>query len=258
MKLLIITSTLALAVLSIILVFANRDEDQNGKTALDITWDGPYALQVPSGKVTADVHGNKSLTIRPQLADEYSNFDATIVRIQNPPVSCRFALQGTVSYTNLPDNSALELTSCSVVKTQTITTNEDAGPQKHLLGTSAPRPFVITFAGLPGDGKMLQLDLSVFVGGHPVEDPASKGQPTSITLSNLKLVRFPDPTPEDLGLTSYSGSNSGQGLDWKSFCVGVTTTAVLALAMAQAILLVRRLKKMRAEREMRRIASLDS
>jgi hypothetical protein len=100
---------------------------------------------------------------------------------------------------------------------------------------------------------LLQLELSVFFGGHPVEDSRSKGLPTGLTLSVLRLVAFPDPTPEDMGLVPYSPSP--RGMDWKSFCAGAA--AILALALAQTIVLVRRFRKLRDERELRRIASLD-
>jgi hypothetical protein len=257
MKLLTVTLVLVLGVLGVVLFLATRTSDQNGRTALNIAWDGPYALRVPESTIASDSQGNKSLTIRPQMKDAYSNFAATLIRAPNPPVHCRFALEGTVSYHNLPDNSVLQMTACSLCRTVTVQTSEDAGPQKRLSGTSEPRPFVIPYAGLPGEGNILQLELSVFVAGHPVADPATNSQAPSITLSNLRLVSFPDPTPEDLGLAS-SGSVAGGTLDWKSFFVGVTTAAVLSLATAQAVLLARRLKKLRSERELRRIASLDT
>jgi len=48
------------------------------------------------------------------------------------------------------------------------------------------------------------------------------------------------------------------GLDWSSFWIGVTACVLVLLALAQVLLLVRRLKQGRHDKEMRRMASLDS
>jgi hypothetical protein len=194
--------------------------------------------------------------IQPKFADVYSHFQTTLFRISNPPLRYRFALEGTISYTNLPDDCSLDLLATYEVQTLEAATTDDAEDgRRRPSGTSESRPFILTIPALPGNGKLLQLDLSVFLGGHPVEDPRSKGLPPSLTLSALRLVAFPDPTSEETGLVPYSPSP--RGLDWKSFCAGVAATALFSLALAQAILLVRRLRKLRDEGELRRIASLD-
>jgi hypothetical protein len=257
MKLIAVILAFAFGILSAVLFLAMRHDDQNGRTALNITWDGPYALRVAGTRIVSDTQDNKSLMIQPRLETIYSNFNETLFRIANPPVRCRFALEGTISYTNLPDDSAMEMTACYLVKTETIVTHENEGPEHSLYGTSESRPFIMTMSELPGVGKLLQLELKAFIGGHPVETPASKGQVPSITLSNLKLIRFPDPTRDEVALAFGATSNASGRLDWKSFCIGAVAAAVLGLALAQGVLLVRRLRRLKAEHEMRQMSSLD-
>ena len=67
MKLLVIPLAFSLGILSVIVLLALRTDDPNGKTVLNIAWDGPYALKVPSSEVTVDSLGHKTLTIRPLL-----------------------------------------------------------------------------------------------------------------------------------------------------------------------------------------------
>ena len=163
-----------------------------------------------------------------------------------------------ISYTNLPETSGVWGAACFLAITEEFGTTDGEGPAQDLRGSSESRPFVIRYAGNPRDGKLLELDFKVSMRGRPIEDPQSKGQPPSITLSNLKLVSFPDPPAKDLGPTPPSSGAMGGVSHWKSFWIGVAATAVVSLATAQAILLMRRLKKLRAEGEMRRIASMDT
>lgn len=250
MKLLTIPLAFALGILCVIVLLALRTDDQDGKTVLELEWDGPYALQVPSSEITVDSLGHKSLTIRPPFTElagyRHVDFQADLFRIPNPPVHSRFALEGTISYTNMPCKSALLMRGYFLTKTTEFETDDDEGPAESLRGTSESRRFILPYAGLPKEGKPLQLDLSLLLEGTPFNDSTSNGQPASLTLSNLKLVSFPDPTA------------TGRVLHWKSFWIGVTTTAVVSLAAAQVILLMRSLKKLRADREMRRIASMDT
>jgi len=47
-------------------------------------------------------------------------------------------------------------------------------------------------------------------------------------------------------------------IDWKSFWIGTAACALTLLALAHLLVLARRWKRIRHERELRRIASLDS
>jgi hypothetical protein len=247
----------AFGLLSAVLFLVMSYDDQKERSVLDIAWDGPYALQVNGTQIVSDAQKNMSLKVQPRLETLYSNFNETLFRIANPPVGCRFALEGTISYTNLPDNSAMEMTACYLAKTETIITDKNEGPEQSLHGTSGSRPFIMTLSEIPAVGKLLQLELKAFIGGHPVETADSKGQAPSLTLSNLKLVRYPDPTQEEVAVMMGAMPTAGGMFNWKSFCFGAASTAVLGLAMAQGVVLARHLHKLRAEHEMRQMSSLD-
>lgn len=192
----------------------------------------------------------------------------------------RYAVIGEVRYENTHDGS-LEMyntfasekpgASPNCFLTSTLAAE---GPLGLLQGTSDWRPFWLPFDSSGIKGRLITL----WVDGR-----LSDAGP--IYLRHLKLVQYPDgafplslapsgqiPKPEvaaqEIALSSagqtpseqspVAESKSAAGIDWKSFWLGVAATILLIAAVGSFSFLSRRLKRRRKERELRRIASLDS
>ena len=86
----------------------------------------------------------------------------------------------------------------------------------------------------------------------------------TVHLRNLKLVQYPEPPPEPKAQTPVATPGStfvttpAGGLDWKSFFLGVAALGTSLLAGRGIAFISRRWNHRRHERELRRIASLDS
>lgn len=240
-------------------------EAQEEPTVTNLTWDSPFALKVPNSEISHPDQDSSVLTISridrtiPGREDE-SVFQATLFRMENPKLtSSHYVITGEVAYQNLPDKSQLELVVSYLESgSHSLATNERNGPQGHLAGTSDFRPFMIRFS-MPDPGRPLQLEINVVLcGGSTATNPTSSGHLETLSLRNLKLIQYPNPPEPIPAVTSPITSASSPGIDWKSFWIGMATSALALLGLAQLLLLARRWKRIHHERELRRMASLDS
>ena len=266
MKRLLLTLILALTLSS-----ACADD---GTTVLDLSWDSPYALKVPNSEIThpADSPAVMTISIIPTSLDRFEAYQSLLFRIPNPPIKSRtYALTGEVAYQHLA--SAFEVRNyLSLISSYLETgvsickTDADAGLQGYFSGTSDFRPFAVTYHwGTGTPGKLLQLEIGVNIASRLRASENQKIGDVAGTLSlrNLKLVEYPDPSPPPtppaptVETAAPAPPASFSGLHWPSFWIGVTTCVLTLLALAQVLVLVRRAKQARKDKEMRRIASLD-
>ena len=177
-------------------------------------------------------------------------------------------------------------------------TNKDGGLQQRLGGTGEFRPFTLPiFALHPGPIAQLELHVR-FHGRSVVATPTGTTHEETISLRSLKLVQYSNPSSSEPAQNSPAGikivavapegefqiaqiaypketsqppapsalAQNGAQIDQtqehrnalKWFCLGVATTGLVLLLPAGLALLSRRLRQRHNERELRRIASLDS
>jgi hypothetical protein len=129
-------------------------------------------------------------------------------------------------------------------------------------GTDDGRDFALPFDATDAKTKLVRLVMNLHLAG-----------PGSVTLSDVKLVQYPDAsTPASQPPATLSSSQTAHtpvqvttvpatpsgGINWKSFLLGVAATGVSLLFGGGIIFISRRWQRRRHERELRRIASLDS
>jgi len=244
---------------------------EDATTVMELPWDSPYAVKVPDSEITHPDQGPAVLTVpivfSPKYLNTYPVFKATLFRIPDPKVASNvYTLTGEVAYQNLDGRSNLYLAASYLESGVSIMgTGDQAGLAASFNGTSDFRPFAITFTGHPASDKLQQLEVNVSLTGQPLPLGAKAGDlPESVSLRNLKLVEYPAPPPpppapiaEAPAAPVPATPAPSPGLDWPSFWIGVTACVLVLLALAQVLLLVRRVKQTRHDKEMRRIASLD-
>jgi hypothetical protein len=235
-------------------------DSSDEKPVLKLTWDSPSAIRVLSGSMTVLLNSPTSVTflrsnpISPN--QKFFHFQSNLFRIPNPPVRWHYVVTGEAAYQNLPDLSEIQITACYLGGNVVIDMDPNSGAANSgFMGTSELRRFAIPVQILPEKGDLIELDLSLFIASNEGTPPVPAGGVEKLTLSNFELVRYPDP-PVDSPHSSYA-ARSFFGLDRKSFLIGTATTAILCLAATQTVTAVRRLRKLRADREMRQISSLD-
>lgn len=259
MKWSIVALVLVLGIIGTLAFRFGSGDSPDGKTVMNLTWDSPYAVKIPTGPITVAINSPTSATFTraPSTPADgrFFHFQTDLFRIPNPPVRWNYVITGLASYENLPDRSELQLAACYLGGNIVVDMDRESGANKGFAGTSELRPFIMPVQLMPGQGELLQLDVSLFIAGDAQTPPVPIGAVEKLTLSDLKLVRYPDP-PAD-STTPASPPPSVSGLDWKSFLIGTAATAILGLAMAQGFVLVRRLRKLKADREIRQMSSLD-
>jgi len=151
-------------------------------------------------------------------------------------------------------------------------TEAEEGPLGRLKGSSDWRPFWLPFDSSKIKTRLTRIGLSLSL--------ADQGK---VYVRNVKLVQYPNgifpvslapsgriPPPQlPSGDSAFQEQNpsaqvpvvapkESAGIDWKSFVLGVAATGVSLLACGGIIFISRRWNRRRHERELRRIASLDS
>jgi hypothetical protein len=208
--------------------------------------------------------------------------------LPNPPISVPyFAVVGEIRYTDV-SNGYLELGTNFAPEEPDmpgpslfIRTRDNEGPFAVLKGTSDWRTFC-----LPFDSSRQKSRLTGLVVNLKVADPGVG----HIEMRNVKLVQYPDglfpeslvlsgtlpfqeyvtgsiplpeipvtlrtpPAPQD---AAHAKTKDSAAIDWRSFLLGVAATGVSLLAGGGIIFISRRWNRRQHERELRRIASLDS
>jgi hypothetical protein len=166
-----------------------------------------------------------------------------------------YAIVGEVSYENVSYGSYLELGSYYAPSTGGYDpkvyysrTLADSGPMGRLEAWSDWREFWLPIDASSAKTKLFRMDIMLHLTG------AGK-----VHLQNLRVVRYPDsPLPGEppaIGVASKSGSVV---INWQSFLLGVAATGASLLFGGGIIFISRRWNRRRHERELRRIASLDS
>jgi hypothetical protein len=186
--------------------------------------------------------------------------------------STHYAIVGRLKYTNVSAGSYLEMLSYFAPEKEGgaegwyfSRTLADAGPMAKLEGTDEGRDFILPFDASGTKTKLVRIVLNLHLGG-----------PGAVELSDVKLVQYPDaPLPAaqaqspvadvkiqtPLTLTQVGDLVDKQNKDalrsiW--FCLGVAATGLFLLVGGGIIFVSRRWSRRRHERELRRIASLDS
>lgn len=165
-----------------------------------------------------------------------------------------YALVGEVKYENVPSGSYLQMLSFFPpveVGEPTAYPSFEVGSTGGLDGTHDWREFRLSFDGTGMTKKLAQLEMNLHLTG-----------PGTVHLRNMRLVQYPDgPLPATQATATQTPvvvAAESHGIDWKSFFLGVAATGVFLLAGGGIIFISRRWNRRRHEREMRRIASLDS
>ncbi len=122
----------------------------------------------------------------------------------------------------------------------------EAGPMGKLDGSQGLREFLLPFDSTGATGNLTQLDFNLHFSG-----------PGVVWLRNMRLVQYPDPAVDKGLATKVPSAPAEEGIHWRSFSLGVVTSAVGAAVCAACVSLFRHLSRRRHEQELRRIASLD-
>jgi hypothetical protein len=124
----------------------------------------------------------------------------------------------------------------------------------HIGGSRESGPFYLGFTR--GNSYLAHYALNRLVFNVVLEGPG----PATVHLRDLKLVQYSEPPPTAAAPTTPLAKTEpppARGLDGKSFVLGIVATGVTQLAWGGVALLARRRQRVRHERELRRIASLD-
>lgn len=179
----------------------------------------------------------------------------------NPPwllqkvTTNNYAILGEVKYENVSPGSRLEMWSSFTPLEQGDATAYPSweDPVNKLEGTHDWREFRLPFDGTGMIKKLARLDVDLHLTG-----------PGTVHFRNMRLVQYPpDGSPPasqalPMQLRAVTAIANPGGIDWKSFLLGVVTTGAFLLAGGGIIFISRRWNRRRHERELRRIASLDS
>jgi biopolymer transport protein ExbD len=241
---------------------------------------------LPEGQVVAELSQENAFAGvaqdvgEPNVLQIFNSQPFPLWEIKDPKITAnRYAVVGEIRYQNV-SNGYLEMSSEFAPEdpggssTWFYTrTEDDQGPFARLKGTSDWRPFWLPFDSSKIENrtrlKRLQISLGL----------ADEG---TVYVRNVKLVQYPSETfptplapsgtipPPQLpsGESAFQKQNpSAQvpveskrttGIDWKSFLLGMAATGMSLLAGGGIIFISRRWNRRRHERELRRIASLDS
>ena len=175
-----------------------------------------------------------------------------------------YAYVGEVSYENAPAGSYLEMWSyfgspfprnypeAGAYFTRALA---DSGPMGKLEGTHGWREFWLPFDSTGATSALKNLVLNLHLSG-----------PGTVSIRKIRLVEYPDgpqssatPARAPVGSIALPGAIAElEGIDWRSFLLGAGITGLVALCMAGMVFLLQRKQRKEHERELRRIASLDS
>jgi hypothetical protein len=259
MKWNIVALVLVLGIIGTLAFRFGSGDSPDGKTVMNLTWDGPAAVKITPGPITVTINSPTSATFVVSSSFFGNRFlpalQNDLFRIPNPPVRSRYTITGIASYENMPNLSELLITACYLNGNYAVDMDRYSGANMRFVGTSGLRRFIIPMDTPPAYGRdLLQLDVSLVVGWDRIAPPLPAGAVQKLTLSDLKVVSYPDSPANAI---SASAPSTAASLDWKSFLIGTAATAILGLAMAQGFVLVRRLRKLKADREIRQMSSLD-
>jgi hypothetical protein len=211
----------------------SSDPDNPLAFPLKITYDGPTELQL---KLLPSYH-------------DWQHFNESFAHV----VTHHFAIVGEVRYEKVSPESYLEIWSHFASPAPgypeaayfSRTLGED-GPMGKLEGTHDWREFRLPFDATGAKTKLVQLEMNLHLTG-----------PGTVHLRNMRLVQYPD---EGVGSPIHIPVESTRttGIDWKSFLLGMAATGASLLVGGGIIFISRRWNRRRHERELRRIASLDS
>jgi hypothetical protein len=141
--------------------------------------------------------------------------------------------------------------------------SDDIGPLARLRGSTPDwTPFWLPFDSSQQKSRLTSLVVNLNL--------ADRG---NVYLRNVRLVQYPDgtfpkslapsgtiPPPQPLYPAAVGEATrpASPGIDWKSFLLGAATTGLALLAVTGLIFVSRLWQRRHHERELRRIASLDS
>jgi hypothetical protein len=168
-----------------------------------------------------------------------------------------YAITGEVSYENVSPGSYLEMWSYFASPgpgypegAYFSRTLGNGGPMGRLDGTSTWREFWLPFDSTGTTSKLDHLEMNLHLTG-----------PGTVHLRSLKLMQYPNgPAAADTP-TAASLALSNQGPSWAALIIGAGLLVGIAgcgLSVAAAFYLLQRKKREQHERELRRMASLDS
>lgn len=196
------------------------------------------------------------------------------------PTPRRYGLIGQIEYEDVAPGSYLEMRSYFSAPSNPAETNTPlARPPSYydsraaIEGSSSGRLFSLPLDSTKIPGKLVGLSFNIHFAGRG-----------KLIMRDVKTVRYDEPlpasvTPTDspvvgtlapapVATTSEPASRppsleqadltTQSPIHWKSFLLGVAATGVFLLAGGGIIFISRRWNRRRHEREMRRIASLDS
>jgi hypothetical protein len=223
---------------------------------------------------------SSGLVAIPGEADAWklTQLGVTLWSLSNPPLSAtHFAVTGEIRYDSI-SSGYFELFANfvreepdAIPPSFTVRFTAQSGPLARLQGSSDWRTF-----WLPFDSSREQSRLQGLVVNLPLADPGTG----SISVRKVRLVQYPDgafpasfaseaiPSPQpvspvnapsqDSRPSAPAGIEADSGIDRKSFLLGIATTAFTLLLISGLGFLFRRLRQRHNERELRRIASLDT
>jgi hypothetical protein len=171
-----------------------------------------------------------------------------------------YAFVGDVRYENVSPGSYLEMWSyfgspfpraypeAGAYFSRTLAEN---GPMGKLEGTHDWRAFWLPFDSTGATSTLKNVVLNLQMTGTG-----------TVHLRKIRLVQYPHDSLIATHVTPtrvpvIAAANSG-GIDWRSFLLGVFTTGLALLSAKTIIFLLQRWQRKLHERELRRIASLDS
>jgi len=209
-------------------------------------------------KITYDGTTELQLKLLPSYHD-WQQFNESFARV----VTHHFAIVGEVKYEKVTPGGYLEMWSHfaspapgypeEAYFTRTLA---DSGPMGRLDGTSDWREFCLPFDATGTKSKLARLEMNLHLTG-----------PGTVHLRNMRLVQYPDgPLPATSAPSLLTLDQVSVQIDQERisalrsiwFCLGIATTALTLLAGGGIIFISRRWNRRRHERELRRIASLDS
>lgn len=176
-----------------------------------------------------------------------------------------YAITGEVSYEDVSPGSYLEMWSYFASPAPGYPegayfsrTLGDGGPMGKLDGTSDWREFRLPFDSTGTTSEFKRVEMSLHLTG-----------PGTVHLRNMMLVQYPDaPRPANVlassGLVSVATDPTAaqpphaNSFDLRSFLFGALTTAAVLFVITFGIFISRLWQRKQHERELRRIASLDS
>ena len=232
---------------------------QQEQIVMDLTWDSPAAVAAPDAQLV--LHPSEGPPVLIINGGGLAPYQATLFRIVAPKITTmHYAVIGEVGYRDAVSDSYLEMWSYFEPVTPGGTegayfsrTLAYSGPMGQLEGESKLRPFVLPFDATGAKTKLTRLEINLHLAAKTPEQMHS-GIAT-ILLRNLKLVQYPD------GSLPVAQASRVPGMTWAWLLSGTVSACLLLMLAGTGIIiffLIRRSKRIRHERELRRIASLDS